>query len=832
MGNGENFTLNDYQKGFNQLPNFINNIPNNKDIINKGYFVDYQKYNDFKKICDSLVSKQQQSAINNTQGQQEIDLKALESSKLYTENVENLYKNLLNNKPYILINEALCQLICIKNKENGDNNLIHFFHNNNDLILCNSDGKKQYFRLKFKNSNIFNRDSLYLTQSQISSTDNGTNAPQVPPNTIDVQYNVMSQDIINFFLNENKISRFLTYPNSQKYSGFLVDESWVQKWKNNYNYNAIEAKYLKGKFVESQTPTMIPIIVNELRHKMINNNGLDNISQYILQNINQIPQGKSYMILDEKFLKSYINIQNSNLKSTNFIISQNNINIENTLLNFRTNKNCLNNINLIPPSSTSSINKAVQPQPQPQQNAPMNQLNNNINNENAQFLKHLLKYEYFKNEYYMPAQNLKNAYIVDYHIIKTLMEIYNSKAIFETQFKPKTEINYQYFDTYYNIISKNISNDILKQPSAQEINNLKNDMNNVLFIKTFNNQPNILYADNFVLIEPEFATFLSQKFSTTIKMCPVYYKVVDSKIFMVIQSKQIVIYQISSFINNENFVTDYILVPNYQSQAINNELLTSITCYGYLYLLKMNANNIIKLNNGIQFSFIPINNNQLYNQQNNLNNNNNLQPRTEKPIQRASMANFSPGVTPIGVNTSNPLRTSYQSRSINKNIMTNSINHNFKINTENFINRSNTINSQLSKQTELSLSSSTYKSLSSSQINNNNIDSNEVKNLRDEVNKLKYKLSKKENQVKDLQDKLKKVMVVNFISTDYSVNCGIACLPTDTFADVEAKLYKIYDNLRNTNNNFTVGGHGVLRFQTIQENKIHDGDKIILYKIE
>ena len=183
-------------------------------------------------------------------------------------------------------------------------------------------------------------------------------------------------------------------------------------------------------------------------------------------------------------------------------------------------------------------------------------------------------------------------------------------------------------------------------------------------------------------------------------------------------------------------------------------------------------------------------------------------------------------------NTSNPLRTSYQSRSINKNIMTNSINHNFKINTENFINRSNTINSQLSKQTELSLSSSTYKSLSSSQINNNNIDSNEVKNLRDEVNKLKYKLSKKENQVKDLQDKLKKVMVVNFISTDYSVNCGIACLPTDTFADVEAKLYKIYDNLRNTNNNFTVGGHGVLRFQTIQENKIHDGDKIILYKIE
>ena len=356
---------------------------------------------------------------------------------MYTENVDNLYKNLLNNKPYILINEALCQLICIKNREKGDNNLIHFFHYNNDLILCNSDGKKQYFRLKFNGSNIFNRESLYVTPSQISSTDNGTNATQTPPNTIDVNYNAMSQDIINFFLNENKISQFLTYPNNQKYRGFLVDESWVQKWKNNYNYNDIEAKYLKGKFVESQTQLTIPIIANELKQKMINNNGLDNISPYILQNINQIPQGKSYMILDENFLKSNINIKNSNLKPTNFIISQNNIKIENSSLNFRTNNNYLNNTKLITLPGTSSIHNAAQPQ----QNTPVNQVNNINNSESAQFLKHLLKYEYFKNEYYMPAQNLKNAYIVDYHIIKTLMEIYNSKAIFEAHFKPKTEIN-------------------------------------------------------------------------------------------------------------------------------------------------------------------------------------------------------------------------------------------------------------------------------------------------------------------------------------------------------------------------------------------------------
>ena len=63
---------------------WVTNIPNDKDIIKQGYFVDYQKYNDFKKIFDSLFNKQQKPAIYNNQGQQEIDLKELESSKLYT----------------------------------------------------------------------------------------------------------------------------------------------------------------------------------------------------------------------------------------------------------------------------------------------------------------------------------------------------------------------------------------------------------------------------------------------------------------------------------------------------------------------------------------------------------------------------------------------------------------------------------------------------------------------------------------------------------------------------------------------------------------------------
>ena len=58
------------------------------------------------------------------------------------------------------------------------------------------------------------------------------------------------------------------------------------------------------------------------------------------------------------------------------------------------------------------------------------------------------------------------------------------------------------------------------------------------------------------------------------------------------------------------------------------------------------------------------------------------------------------------------------------------------------------------------------------------------------------------------------------------------CLPTDIFAEVEEKLYKKFENLRNTNNTFTANAKLVLRFKKICENNIKDGDIIQLYNIE
>ena len=126
---------------------------------------------------------------------------------------------------------------------------------------------------------------------------------------------------------------------------------------------------------------------------------------------------------------------------------------------------------------------------------------------------------------------------------------------------------------------------------------------------------------------------------------------------------------------------------------------------------------------------------------------------------------------------------------------------------------------------------------------NENQNSN-IKNLQDEIKSLKNNLYLKENEINQLKLKIKNnntkdnyvkfddIMVINFTSTDSSINYGIKCVVTDTFAEVEEKLYQIYDEFRNTNNAFTINGRTILRFKNLKENKIKDGDSVILIKIE
>ena len=162
-----------------------------------------------------------------------------------------------------------------------------------------------------------------------------------------------------------------------------------------------------------------------------------------------------------------------------------------------------------------------------------------------------------------------------------------------------------------------------------------------------------------------------------------------------------------------------------------------------------------------------------------------------------------------------------------------------------YTNHQNCINNINQLQSELNR----YKN----KLKNANLPSNNNTNLNNEINKLRNmnevlinQISIKDNEINNLKLKLennyvsqskvskKDFMVINFVTGDGKImNCGIGCLPDETFAEVEEKLYKIYDEYRNTNSNyFLYGGRTILRFKKIRENKIKNGAVIQLCQNE
>ena len=99
----------------------------------------------------------------------------------------------------------------------------------------------------------------------------------------------------------------------------------------------------------------------------------------------------------------------------------------------------------------------------------------------------------------------------------------------------------------------------------------------------------------------------------------------------------------------------------------------------------------------------------------------------------------------------------------------------------------------------------------------------ELNNLRTQLNNMKNN-----NSSNNLNVNFNDIMTVNFISSDQNVHFAVSCLKTNTFAEVEEKLYKQFPEYRETNNSFLAHGSQVLRFKTIAENKIGNGLPVTL----
>ena len=107
---------------------------------------------------------------------------------------------------------------------------------------------------------------------------------------------------------------------------------------------------------------------------------------------------------------------------------------------------------------------------------------------------------------------------------------------------------------------------------------------------------------------------------------------------------------------------------------------------------------------------------------------------------------------------------------------------------------------------------------------NNKIKSyqNIINQKEQELNKLKLELQNINSQNRQYID-INKIMSVNFISMDQKIHFSVPCIDTNTFAEVEEKLYKQFPEYRETNNSFLANGQQVLRFKTIRQNNIGNG---------
>ena len=104
---------------------------------------------------------------------------------------------------------------------------------------------------------------------------------------------------------------------------------------------------------------------------------------------------------------------------------------------------------------------------------------------------------------------------------------------------------------------------------------------------------------------------------------------------------------------------------------------------------------------------------------------------------------------------------------------------------------------------------------------------NIIKQKNLELNNLRAQLSNN-NPIAQNKIYFNEMMCVNFISMDQNVHYAVPCIKTNTFAEVEEKLYQQYPQYRETNNNFLAKGNVVLRFKTIAENKIGNGLPVTL----
>ena len=593
---GEN-SLNKYKKSFEEFSGYIKNINSSShspEEIHEGYLVNYEDYKNLEYFVNNSDNDNQyaQNKSNNTNQINNFD-NIIEKKKLKTENLDKAINQICDNKSFIIINQKLHSLICNQNDSEKDKNKITYkiISESTSYLLLNP-GKKNAIQFKNKKNNIIDKSTMLGLKENINSnsTKNSIKDFQKQNET----WKIIYRDTFNYYKSAKLIYNTLTSGEQKQIQGFLVEKYWVDEWKKYSGYNNIKTNILlKNIGDESEIKNFI---ILERSSNNLNYNELIKIDEFILMNEKQILEklktNKNYVILNKDFLENFTNNQNINL--INFYLSYQNIKIkffDNQQIFFQTNNNIISSNHII-----FNTNNAIENQSIWDTN---NVLSNGMNNPGL--LKCLIKFIYFK-RYLALCQNI-NAFLINKSVIYRLKKHFNLSKLYNNQdsnIKSFLEgITYQNFEEYY----PNIEQLINQYNNSSFANNNNQNPNSgpiidaherTIFIKYYNNLPNLKYIDNFEIIDLEFALFLNQVFNNSITLFNVECIKIDNKMLFIIKNFENSIYEMATLNKGgDGLVAEYLI----EILTFNNNMMPSMNNSNLQNLLKNNIDNIINSNN-------------------------------------------------------------------------------------------------------------------------------------------------------------------------------------------------------------------------------------------
>ena len=577
MKYAKRFSLEEFKKYniaiYNNEIDMTEKSKNAKNSADSGYLIRLDDLEEIKeyikyKECKKLIESNDENSDNWSKIFRDIDNSKIKKISQVTPLISEYIKNsLLNNNKFILISPELFEIISDKK------DIPISFQINRNQITLNLDEE-----LNLQNKNfIFDKNSIRGYNNNLSEI-------------LDIY-----KSVSKYYFFEKNFENELKDSESKSKTGYLISNSWFQKWKKYSNYEDLK-NYFKDKQNENEITEedKHEIVNNIIRYRAINNklySKPDELDIIYLKEPNQFKstlEKDNAIIIDnprQKFLSIFIQfLPKETGKAINYSIKKNSIKIEmDEPLFFKADNNILSFKNIISDEIfiLMQMIKIFCFQEEIQQ---------------------LINYEYNNNK---NIQNQYDIYLINNNIIRTFKENFGYKKLYDylkankyilNELIEKKENIIRYELLTDDILNKIISSLKNKIPDFKDFKKYEKDIyENVdkkFNIKTMSNNKvkNMKYIDDFEIINEDILNyFIEKKIVTKNDVCKGEYVIGSGQIFLFFNYNWSNFHEIGYLSSSQEFKIKYIIIETHPNK--NNTFINQIKNYGLKNLLDLKYNN-------------------------------------------------------------------------------------------------------------------------------------------------------------------------------------------------------------------------------------------------